>query len=185
MGLSTKELEDGIKPIDSSRLKTREPHILLWALIAVMSPVFAWFTLRQGYSLKSRVIAFSWLGIMMFIVMNQPSQQDPNVRYVTNQPVKELVYKHPDLPKDQLKIINDLIGKGMIRVELEGNHVFIAPILWRGMPVQSKENFAVLMAKYCGWKHNKDLDYVYIMDNMSGKELAEYDGFGFKNRSDF
>lgn len=46
----------------------RKVSILLGIGIFVMPYIFSWFTLRQGYSSKSRWISFIWMMIVLIIV---------------------------------------------------------------------------------------------------------------------
>lgn len=49
----------------------RKVSILLGIGIFIMPYIFAWFTLREGYSKSARFISFSWLLFLVFVSMQK------------------------------------------------------------------------------------------------------------------
>lgn len=58
-----------ISPIITDTYPTqRQVSIWLGIGILIVPIIFAWFTLRQGYSTRSRVISMAWLLIVLFAI---------------------------------------------------------------------------------------------------------------------
>lgn len=57
-------LDANLRANDSSS-NLRKVGVLLGAGILLVPYVFSWFTLRKGHSTKSRIISFSWLGLLI------------------------------------------------------------------------------------------------------------------------
>lgn len=61
----------------NSPIKTTFYKVLLGVLIFIAPFIFAWFTLKDGYSKRYRIIAFSWL-ILFFLLPQIFNKQEPN-----------------------------------------------------------------------------------------------------------
>ncbi|NVK58268.1 MAG: hypothetical protein HWE26_21985 [Alteromonadaceae bacterium] len=59
------------KPNANAPVPERKPSILLWVGIVFAPILFAWFTLRKGYTNKVKGIAFSWMVITLIFVASQ------------------------------------------------------------------------------------------------------------------
>ena len=55
-------------PVTDTRSNQRQVSIWLGIGIFLVPIIFAWFTLRQGYSTLSRVISMVWLLMVLFII---------------------------------------------------------------------------------------------------------------------
>lgn len=78
--------------------------------------------------------------------------------------------------------VNGLIQTGLIqKVDIEMNDVYVDGLNWATLNVQDKENVSRAIAYYIGYKKNKNLYYVNVIDWNSGVRLARYsDSWGFK-----
>jgi hypothetical protein len=86
-----------------------------------------------------------------------------------------------DLTKGQIDFISKLQNQGLLSIKLNLNKVFIDPVFWRNIKYSLKEDFAVMMAIYCGNKQGSQLYWVIIYDLYSGKKLSKYSrAWGFK-----
>lgn len=56
------------RPNVSTPTKKRSISILLGTGIVLIPVIFAWFTLRKGYSTLAKVLSFSWLGLSILLV---------------------------------------------------------------------------------------------------------------------
>tara|TARA_B100001248_G_C27383424_1_gene458327 strand:- start:492 stop:1334 length:843 start_codon:yes stop_codon:yes gene_type:complete len=61
---------------------------MLGSGIFLMPYIFGWFTLRKGYSPKSRVITFLWMGFVAFSIFNSNDKVKNNAVTKTNTPVQ-------------------------------------------------------------------------------------------------
>ncbi|EGR2769760.1 hypothetical protein QRC92_000235 [Vibrio parahaemolyticus] len=72
-------------------MNNRKVSILLGIGIALIPLVFSWFTLRKGYSRKSKIISFSWLFLTCLLVGISPSKNESVTNSSdTNQAVQEV-----------------------------------------------------------------------------------------------
>lgn len=65
------------------------------------------------------------------------------------------------------------------KINLEHNEAFVNSYLWNSVEYQVKENITQKLASYCGIVRENDLNYIYIKDSRSGKDLAKYSDWGF------
>ena len=62
------------EPVSSPRPPKRPLEFFLGAGILFLPIIFAWFTLRQGYSWLIRTVAFVWLAVFLFATLPSPKE---------------------------------------------------------------------------------------------------------------
>lgn len=71
MQMNMSQVQQRVPPLPFMPKFERKVSILLGIGILMMPYIFAWFTLRQGYSKFARYISFGWLLFLVFINMQK------------------------------------------------------------------------------------------------------------------
>ncbi len=72
MQMNMSPVRSQIPPLPFMQKFERKVSILLGIGIFLMPYIFAWFTLREGYSKPARFISFGWLVFIVYLSMQQP-----------------------------------------------------------------------------------------------------------------
>ncbi|WP_319783691.1 OB-fold protein [Oceanisphaera sp. IT1-181] len=72
------------RPSFEAPKKTRSVSVLLGVGIVLLPIVFAWFTLRDGHTKKSKVISFAWLALTLFFALFEEDNNDVSTISSTN-----------------------------------------------------------------------------------------------------
>lgn len=71
MQMNMSPVQQQVPPLPFMPKLERKVSILLGVGIFVMPYIFAWFTLREGYSKPARFISFGWLLLLVFVNMQK------------------------------------------------------------------------------------------------------------------
>lgn len=75
--------------------KKRSVGVLLGVGIVLIPPIFAWFTLRKGHSVLSRVLSFSWLILSIAIISAQDGVENGGTSKPNSAPVEATAEQVP------------------------------------------------------------------------------------------
>lgn len=67
-----------------------------------------------------------------------------------------------------------MVQEKVLRIEPDLSTAYIHPYFWRKLDAKQKENFAFLVAVYCGNKRGSTTYRAEIYDDKSAKKLAKY-----------
>lgn len=73
-----------------------------------------------------------------------------------------------------------LNNKAIRKLEITRHIAHIDPRIWTSINAEAKKNMALSIAVYCARKEKQTALWIKLYDNQSGKQLAEYDIFGFE-----
>lgn len=128
------------------------------------------FLVLVGFSLVSII------GSMMSSKSNQTSSTGQTVTQpakVSSEYNEASLTKNIDILTNKIKLIK--------RMKINLGKAWVDPVLWYAANAEIKENIAMNIAFYCGWKGGSGGNRSEIYDNQSGKLLAEYSElWGFK-----
>lgn len=71
MQMNMSQVQQQVPPLPFMPKFERKVSILLGIGIFLMPYIFAWFTLRKGYSKPARFISFGWLLLLVFVNMQK------------------------------------------------------------------------------------------------------------------
>ncbi len=75
--------------------QTRQMGLLLGIGVLIVPYLFSWFTLRNGYSVRTKILSFTWLIIFIIISINGDTIRNTNnykEKVTTTIPAKDTVY---------------------------------------------------------------------------------------------
>ena len=88
---------------DTQATKSRKIGVLLGAGIVFLPFIFAWFTLREGYSTKARAMSFAWLALLVVGTvgeeMEKGANRDTATREVLGETARAPVAPPPESPE--------------------------------------------------------------------------------------
>lgn len=79
-----------------------------------------------------------------------------------------------ELSQTEQELIADVEFNGYARFEPGSRDVYVKPMFWYAMNHTAKKNFGAICAVKCGNAEGSTTYYCNIIDDMTGKKLAEY-----------
>jgi hypothetical protein len=79
-----------------------------------------------------------------------------------------------ELSQTEEDLINQAEASGYVRFESGSRDVYVKPVFWYAMNHTAKKNFGAICAVKCGNADGSTTYYCNIIDDMTGKKLAEY-----------
>lgn len=89
-------------------------------------------------------------------------------------PEKAAESERVELSQTEADLIREVEMNGYARFEPGSRDVYVKPMFWYAMNHTAKKNFGAICAVKYGNEQGSTLYYVNIIDDMTGKKLAEY-----------
>ncbi len=117
---------------------------------------------------KTPWVGYIILGIFILICVSMCGDDDEKK---SESPAKS---NRVELSQNESDLINQAEISGYVRFERGSRDVYVKPVFWYAMNHTAKKNFGAICAVKCGNEQGSTTYYCNIIDDMTGKKLAEY-----------